>query len=118
MSSASPGPFDRAGQPEPPTRNGSGGHMRYRLFASVIAFLLIVSLALVGAAGGWTPPRTPWGEPDLQGASSTDDDTGTPRDRPSESAGRTLSDISPSEMKEINRRRTTQFNAGVSGDEF
>jgi hypothetical protein len=88
------------------------------LFASLIAFLLVVSLALLGAAGGWTPPRTPWGDPDLQGAYSNDDETGIPLERPMEFAGRTLSDISPSEMKEINRRRTTQFNAGVSGDEF
>jgi hypothetical protein len=92
--------------------------MRYRLFASSIVFLFVVSLSLLGAAGGWTPPRTPWGDPDLQGVYSNDDETGTPLERPMEFAGRTLSDISPAEMKEINRRRTAQFNDGVSGDEF
>jgi hypothetical protein len=92
--------------------------MRYRLFASLIAFLFVVSLALLGAAGSWTPPRTAWGDPDLQGVYSNDDETGTPLERPMEFAGRTLADISPAEMKEINRRRTAQFNDGVSGEEF
>jgi hypothetical protein len=93
-----------------------GGHVPYRRFASVAAFLLVTPFILSGAA--WTPPRTAWGDPDLQGVYSNDDETGIPFERPAEFAGRTLSEITPAEMKEINRRRTDQFNDGVSGDEF
>jgi hypothetical protein len=39
-----------------------------------------------GAASTWTPPRTPWGEPDLQGIWNIE--TITPLERPKEFAGR------------------------------
>ena len=31
---------------------------------------------------GWTAPRTPWGEPDIQGLFTTDDELGVPFERP------------------------------------
>jgi hypothetical protein len=37
----------------------------------------------------WTPPRTPWGDPDLQGLWPSTDMQGTPYERPAELAGRT-----------------------------
>jgi hypothetical protein len=95
-----------------------GVQVPYRRFASIAAFLFAAPFILSGATNGWTPPRTPWGDPDLQGVYSNDDETGIPLERPAEFAGRTLSEITPAEMKEINRRRTDQFNDGVSGDEF
>ncbi len=36
----------------------------------------------------WTPPRTPWGHPDLQGEWTSDSARGIPRERPQEFAGR------------------------------
>src|SRR5262245_10131806 len=42
--------------------------------------------ATSGAAKTWTPPRTPWGEPDLQGTFSNR--TITPFERPANVAGR------------------------------
>jgi hypothetical protein len=97
-----------------------------RRLAAVLAVALVaVAGAVLLSAGGqsgteraWEPPRTPWGDPDLQGVYSNDDETGIPLERPSEFEGRSLEDITPEEMKAINRRRTEQFNAGVAGDEF
>jgi hypothetical protein len=54
---------------------------------------LVIGLAVGGAAfqaggalaqggDGWTPPRTPWGDPDLQGIFTTDDELGVPFERP------------------------------------
>ncbi|PWT82564.1 MAG: hypothetical protein C5B57_08490, partial [Blastocatellia bacterium] len=37
----------------------------------------------------WTPPRTPWGDPDLQGTFTTDNSIGVPFERPPQYAGRT-----------------------------
>jgi hypothetical protein len=37
----------------------------------------------------WTPPKTPWGHPDLQGEWTSDSARGIPRERPQEFAGRT-----------------------------
>jgi hypothetical protein len=70
------------------------------------------------AEGNWTPSRTPWGHPDLQGVYSNDAETGTPFERPDEFAGRRIEDITPAELKEINQRRNEQFNKSVAGDEF
>jgi hypothetical protein len=39
-------------------------------------------------AKAWTAPKTPWGDPDLQGTWSTDDLRGVPLQRPEEVAGR------------------------------
>jgi hypothetical protein len=41
----------------------------------------------------WTPPRTPWGDPDLQGTYTSDNSIGVPFERPPQFAGRsTLND--------------------------
>ena len=49
---------------------------------------LLVVFAVASAAAGarWTPPRTPWGDPDLQG--TWDYKTITPLERPLAMAGR------------------------------
>jgi hypothetical protein len=40
------------------------------------------------AKRGWTPPRTAWGDPDIAGIFTTDDELGVPFERPDEFAGR------------------------------
>ena len=69
-------------------------------------------------ARSYSPPRTSWGHPDLQGIYSNDDETGTPMARPAQFAGRTLDSITPTRWSAINRQRNEQFNAGVAGTEF
>jgi hypothetical protein len=39
-------------------------------------------------SAAWTPPRTPWGHPDLQGAWTSDGARGIPRERPEQFGGR------------------------------
>jgi hypothetical protein len=41
------------------------------------------------AAKAWAPPRTPWGDPDLEGIWPSTDMVGVPFERPAELAGRT-----------------------------
>src|SRR5206468_11920794 len=51
----------------------------------------IALFMVVGAAGqSWTPPRTPWGDPDLQETWSTEDLRDIPYERPAQYAGRPL----------------------------
>jgi hypothetical protein len=50
-----------------------------------------------------TAPRTPWGDPDLQGTYTNTYENGTPFERPKEFAGRTLSDITPEELRQARR---------------
>ena len=43
-----------------------------------------VKIAPVAASKNWTQPKTPWGDPDLQGTWTDDDCIGTPTNRPAE----------------------------------
>ena len=56
--------------------------------------------------GGWTPPRTPWGDPDIQGNLTNLYEVGTPFERPETFAGRKLEDVKGEELAKI--RRTIQ----------
>ena len=69
--------------------------MSHRALATLLAVIVSVSLVPSPAAGqagrSWTPSRTAWGDPDLQGI--WDFRTLTPMERPSEHAGKeTLTD--------------------------
>ena len=46
----------------------------------------------------WTPPTTPWGDPDIQGNFTTKDEANTPFERPAEWTGRTLGEITEEEL--------------------
>jgi hypothetical protein len=74
--------------------------------------------AATAGAKAYVPPKTPWGDPDVQGIYSNDDETGTPMARPAQFAGRTLDSITKEEMVAVNKQRNAQFNAGVAGTEF
>ena len=54
---------------------------------------------------GGTPPRTPWGDPDLQGNFTAKDEMNTPFERPDEFAGKRIDDISPQQLAEIVEER-------------
>ncbi|HEY6508920.1 MAG TPA: hypothetical protein VIY56_12960 [Vicinamibacterales bacterium] len=53
----------------------------------------------------YTPPRTPWGDPDIQGAFTNSDESQTPMERPKELEGRRLEDITPEELTKLNEQR-------------
>jgi hypothetical protein len=53
----------------------------------------------------WTPPTTPWGDPDISGVFTTKDEANTPFERPDEWAGRRIDDIKPAELAEAIVRR-------------
>ena len=59
-------------------------------------------------AKNWTAPRTPWGDPDLQGVFTSKDEANTPFERPDEWAGRRIEDITPQELAEAVAKRQEQ----------
>jgi len=85
--------------------------------AALIGVSVVVGAAALGAQT-FSPPKTPWGHPDLQGIYSNDDETGTPMERPAQFEGKTLADITPEELQKIIKQRNEQFVDGVSGTEF
>ena len=63
--------------------------------------------ALIAVTGaplfGQSAPRTPWGDPDLQGTYTNTYENGTPLERPDEFAGRTLDQVKGEELANIRR---------------
>jgi hypothetical protein len=61
----------------------------------------------------WVAPKTPWGDPDLQGWFTNLAEDGTPLERPDQFAGRRLEDIKGEELAAIKRasqqRTLTEF---------
>jgi hypothetical protein len=84
---------------------------------ALIGVSVVVGAVALGAQT-FSPPKTPWGHPDLQGIYSNDDETGTPMERPAQFEGKTLADITPEELQKIIAQRNEQFVEGVSGTEF
>jgi hypothetical protein len=69
-----------------------------------LAISCIATLLVVADASAQTP-RTPWGDPDLQGAYTNSDESLIPMERPDGLAGKSLSDISKSELEKLNDER-------------
>ena len=82
------------------------------LAAAVIATTVSVAdIAGQGAAAGastgkpFTPPKTPWGDPDISGNLSNKYEIGTPFERPAEYEGRTLDSFTREELIAIAQAR-------------
>ena len=69
--------------------------MRHRLAVSTARMVVLAAMCALAAewasaqaakaapgTENWTPPKTPWGDPDLQGTWTSDDCIGTPLNRP------------------------------------
>jgi hypothetical protein len=76
-----------------------------RSIAAAVALALAPLAAQAQPAGGWTPPRTPWGDPDIQGVYTNKDENGTPFERPEEFAGRRLEEFGADEMAALRAER-------------
>jgi hypothetical protein len=99
--------------------------MSLRFLASIGALAAVTSMTALSvpvsaqttaaAAKKWSAPRTPWGDPDLQGSFSNLSENGTPLERPDQFAGRRLEDIKGEELLAIKReaqKRTIDNFAG------
>jgi hypothetical protein len=80
---------------------------------SIVALLVLISSATAihaqraasSSGSSWTAPRTPWGDPDLQGNYTNKYETSTPFERPKEFEGRRMEDISAHELAAAVARR-------------
>jgi hypothetical protein len=95
-----------------------------RFVINGLAVALSVCLMATGVAGQtrpatatektWSPPRTPWGDPDLQGIWPSTDMVGVPFERPAELAGKT--EVSEKEFAE--REAQAKRRAAADSEEF
>src|SRR5262249_16182368 len=86
----------------PPTVGARGRPMPRPFLASIV----VLAVVALPAAKDWTPSRTPWGDPDLQGTYDNNNEYATPLERPAEFEGRRASDLTPAEIAELRRRAT------------
>jgi hypothetical protein len=90
--------------------------MARKIHRALIAAAMIVSVVPAGtaAAQSYVPPRTPWGDPDLQGIWPSTDMVGVPFERPAELAGRV--EVSDKEFAE--RAEQARKRAAADSEEF
>ena len=69
----------------------------------------------VAKTGPFTAPRTPWGDPDIQGNFTNVYEDGTPLERPDQFAGRTLEDVKGEELATIKRATQQRTIANFDG---
>src|SRR5688500_20309203 len=67
--------------------------------------LAVLACAAVASAQTSRVPRTPWGDPDIQGTYTNKYEQGTPFERPQEFEGRQIKDVSAAELKDILKER-------------
>ena len=79
-----------------------------RLTRSFIALTFASALALPALAQTPRTPKTPWGDPDLQGTYSNSNESGIPMQRPAELAGKRLEEVTPAELAKLLERRHAQ----------
>jgi hypothetical protein len=84
----------------------------------IVVALFAAAITLAAApAKEWTPPRTPWGDPDLQGSYNNNNEYATPLERPAQYAGKTARDLTPAEVAEARRLAQQRMIAGLpNGD--
>jgi hypothetical protein len=97
-------------------------HRAARLVATASVLALLSTGIAVAQTGSstYTAPRTPWGDPDLQGNYTNLWEAGTPFERPDQFAGRRLEDIKGEELAAIRRgiqerTRTEQLAGEIGG---
>jgi hypothetical protein len=75
---------------------------------NIAILLMAASVAAAPSLGLAQTPRTPWGDPDLQGTYTNSDESGIPMQRPAEFAGKSLAEITPAELARVMQQRHTQ----------
>ena len=63
----------------------------------------------------YVPPKTPWGDPDIQGGYSNVNENGIPFEKPGNLANRQVGDIDDSELAELNKERNERALAAAAG---
>ena len=86
---------------------------------SIGSALVAIGVAVFAtlSSSAQAPPRTPWGDPDLQGTYTNTYEQGTPLERPEQFAGRRLEDVTGAELarirQDIQKRTISNFEGPI-----
>jgi hypothetical protein len=96
----------------------SGRALGTTVIVAMIGWLLQSSP--LAQSGSWTPPKTPWGDPDLQGIYTNKDEANTPLERPDEFKGRDAEAFSAADLARLAKERqalAATIAGGIGGAE-
>ena len=85
------------------------------LFSSLPSRSVLDAQSPASAAKRWSPARTPWGDPDLQGVYANDNEYATPLERPREFDGKTLAEVTADEMARVRASALQQMVTALPG---
>ena len=85
------------------------------LFSSLPSRSVLDTQSPASAAKRWSPARTPWGDPDLQGVYANDNEYATPLERPREFDGKTLAEVTADEMARVRASALQQMVTALPG---
>ena len=98
-----------AEKPTPAYKEGRAASFRGRHSQLIVATLGLWAVDITGQGKpSYAPPRTPWGDPDLQGTYTNKYEQSTPLERPEEFAGRRVEDVSGAELADVLAKRDKQ----------
>lgn len=89
---------------------------RWLVVTTLVCAVAMAGATAVGVLGqepdpSWTTPRTPWGDPDLQGI-WTNEDTGTPRQRPARYGEREF--LTDEEVAELEQQAMERYEQALA----
>ena len=100
--------------------------MRLSIATAVVAMAVTPAVAQTTASKApakavnpYSPPKTPWGDPNIAGSYNNTQESGTPFERPAEFAGKRLADITPEELAkatELRNRRKVERAPLLGGE--
>ncbi len=70
--------------------------------------------AAAAPARPYVPPKTPWGDPDLQGGWTNVNENGIPLQRPDALTGKSVDEVDDSELAELVKARNEAASAGAA----
>ena len=80
-------------------------HLGTPVVVVAVLFSGILAAAQTRPGASWTPPRTPWGHPDISGTYTNKDEANTPLERPSELAGRKAEEFTAADLERLSKER-------------
>ena len=97
-------------------------HARVTFAAAVLAVAAFqaISIAQVRSSSNWTPPRTPWGHPDISGTYTNKDEANTPLERPDQLKGKNAQDFTAADLERLRKERqaiAAKIAGGIGGAE-
>jgi hypothetical protein len=70
-----------------------------------MGFALIFAATLTVMGQTYSAPKTPWGDPDLQGTYTNSNESGISMERPAEFAGKRVEEVTPAQLAELIKTR-------------